>query len=143
MWIAAGMAVLAAAVSVSGCGSPGGVCPMYEGLSRSGVDARAYVAAHPGMVADMGACLGAPSVCGAAQAEAHLVPVSAAEAYVGFGDQPVGRQRVLVVLVGVSHRIVLDVTGEFVVIHAGIPGCPNTSHDSGGAVVSADGALTH
>ena len=136
-------AVVAAAVvglSVSGCGSPG-ACPMFERQSGSEVNADAYVAAHPGRVAELGACLGPASVCGLAQAEAHLAPVSATDAVIRFGDQPVGRQRVRVVLLDAAGRTVLDVTGTFVVTHSGIPGCPNTSYDSGGVQVTADGTL--
>lgn len=142
MW-AAVAAALTVVLSVSGCVGSARACPMDEVASSSEVDATAYVRAHPGLVAEMGACLGAPSVCGVAQAEAHLVPVSAARAAIEFGDQPAGQWRVEVVLVGASGQVVLDATGLFVIVHAEKNGCRNISFDHGGAAVTATGTVTH
>ncbi|MBC3840657.1 hypothetical protein GXW82_11455 [Streptacidiphilus sp. 4-A2] len=141
MWAVVVAAVLTVGLSVSGCGSPG-ACPMYEVQSRSVVNAHAYMAAHPGLVAEMGACLGAPAVCGATQAEAHLVPVTVADGSIDVGDLPTGRPWVRVVLVDASGRIVLDVTGKFTVTHSEVAGCPNTSFTGGTAVVTAEGTLS-
>ena len=137
--------VALAGVLTAGCGSvpSGGACPMWRQSPVVSVDASAYVAAHPGRVASMGACVvTGNSPCDDAAAARHRVPAAGAPAVLRLPALEPGTYRVHVVLDDATGKTVLATTGELTVRHTDGGRCKNRVGDYGTSRLDAHGRLS-